>query len=64
MAHFYSLKTEKIPPARVVLGNWLSGYFTKYGVRELAGLDPEACGNSCHGAWSVSSRYFCPVNLL
>ena len=29
------------------------GYFIYYRVRELVGLDPEAHGNSCYGAWSV-----------
>ena len=30
----------------VALGDWLRCYR----VRELAGLDPEALGNSCYGA--------------
>ena len=43
-ANLYSLKTEKIPSGSVALGNWLGGYFTYCGVREPAGLAPEACG--------------------
>ena len=32
---------------------WKGGYFTSYGVKGLAGLDPKAPGNSCYGAWVI-----------
>ena len=54
--HFYSLKTENSYWKGDI--RWLArmlegGNFTYYGVREPAGLDTKAHGNSCYGAWSL-----------
>ena len=41
-----------------VIGWIIGGYFTRYGVRKLTGLDPEAHRNSRYGTWSVPEIFF------
>ena len=57
VANFYSLKTETIPIGMVALGDGLGcyrvGILLNMGSGNWAGLDLEAHGNSCYGAWSV-----------
>lgn len=36
----------------------IGGYFTRYGVRKLTSLDPEAHRNSYYGTWSVPEIFF------
>lgn len=38
--------------------------FTRYRVRKLTGLDPEAHRNSRYGTWSVPEIFFCPLTLV